>query len=163
MTAAHCVKNAIYIQAAGGRLDLTQTTSQEFGAAYQVFYTFIHSEYAQNTSANDIALLGLKQSNNYGTSPIQPVKISTNISSTNMSNISAISLTALGWGLNSSVSQFTSPSLMQANLTIISQEACAKEYSLEVITEKIFCAGHNNFATCKGTNHHQSYNFDKKR
>lgn len=131
ITAAHCVKNRLpqELMIEAHRHDLRKSSESEEGIVMELQEIFIHPNYDENSTKNDIALIRVKSPAqlvgyarvDYGTG----VQFGTNV-------------TVAGWGAVKEWGQ-SSPVLLKVQVPLVTEEQCKK--ALSGIHEGMLCAG----------------------
>ncbi|XP_076636759.1 uncharacterized protein LOC143349409 [Colletes latitarsis] len=133
LTAAHCIRKRLYVRI--GEHDLTVKEGTEL--ELRVDSVTIHPEYDADTVDNDVAMLrlpiALTPSPSRGIvclpAPNQPLPVNQ-------------LCTIIGWGKSRVTDHFGTDVLHQAQIPIVSAEACRDVYIDYRITDNMFCAGY---------------------
>jgi len=133
LTAAHCVRNRLYVRAGEHDLILDDGNEQE----QRVVKAITHPDYDVETVDNDIALLKLRR----------PFKMTKYVSVACLPpplEYQAVSSlgTILGWGKRKDTELYGSDVLHQAQVPIVSPQACKKVYEDYFISSNMVCAGY---------------------
>jgi len=137
LTAAHCAygKSPGNIEVAVGVYDLKSSSVTRI----QVKKMYIHPQYNNAYSQNDIALLELKQSS---TQPIMPLFAEESKEGVPASLIGQMT-TAIGWGMaNGSSYPYYPEKLRQVDLPVVSNSYCNNIYAPPYLLSSQICAGY---------------------
>ncbi|GAB6023778.1 hypothetical protein CHUAL_008530 [Chamberlinius hualienensis] len=142
LTAAHCLRNRLYVRV--GEHDLSEQEGPE--QEYRVVEHYLHPNYNPGTMDNDIALLKLS-------SPVVASKYVqlACLPKMNASLPQGQSCVILGWGKESHTDLTGTEVLHQARIPIVDMNSCQNGYDY-YITDNMFCAGHpkGRIDTCAG-------------
>jgi len=144
LTAAHCVnkKEAQDLDAVIGISDLTQSDVAEH--RYSIKEVYIHENYVNASSGNDIAILELEKEVNYTAVNLADKYLRNNLSAGD-------TLTVMGWGDQDPAREFTRfrSELYQVNVPLVEQRLCPYPVG---INDNAFCAGYVNggYDSCQG-------------
>ncbi|CRK98407.1 CLUMA_CG011764, isoform B [Clunio marinus] len=131
LTASHCVRKRLYVILGEHNLNVRDGSEIEF----RIQTAIKHPKYNKKTVDSDIALLKLPQSierSHYIGYACLPEN------------------TVIGWGKRRHSDESGTSILHEAEVPIISNEACKNVYYDYVITKNMFCAGANRVDTCAG-------------
>ncbi len=144
LTASHCVDTleAQDLDAVIGISDLTQDDVAEH--RYSIKEVFVHENYVDATTGNDIAILELEKEVNYTPVHLADENLRSNLSTGDI-------LTVMGWGdqdPDREQTQFKSE-LYQVDLPLVEQSLCPDPVNK---TDNAFCAGFENggYDSCQG-------------
>jgi secreted trypsin-like serine protease len=142
VTAAHCVvgESAGSVRVVGGRTYLNGTD----GTVGKVSGIWIHPDYTDATSGDDVAVLTLSAS--------MPYTAAKYVSSTDTGVYTAgTTARILGWGTTSE-SGGSSNQLRTATVPIVSDAGCGTSYGSDFVASDMVCAGYSSGGvdTCQG-------------
>ncbi|WNM31112.1 serine protease [Streptomyces sp. Li-HN-5-11] len=142
VTAAHCVvgESAGSVRVVGGRTYLNGTD----GTVGKVSRIWIHPDYTDATSGDDVAVLTLSAS--------MPYTAAKYVSSTDTGVYTAgTTARILGWGTTSE-SGGSSNQLRTATVPIVSDAGCGTSYGSDFVASDMVCAGYSSGGvdTCQG-------------
>jgi secreted trypsin-like serine protease len=136
LTAAHCVSgfSAADIELAVGAYDLNSFSGPRIGARRLI----VHPEYNTSQLNNDIALIELEQASTQPTVTL----FSGQSQDTTPADLTGVMLTALGWGMADSGSDWYYPAVLrQVDLPVVSNSYCNTIYSTTLADGQL-CAGY---------------------
>lgn len=136
LTAAHCIRKHLYVRI--GEHDLTVKEGSEL--ELKVDSVKVHPEYDADTVDNDIAMLRLPFS--LAPSPTRGIAC---LPAPNQPLPANKLCTIIGWGKSRVTDDFGTDVLHEAQIPIVSSEACRDVYVDYRITDNMFCAGY-----CRG-------------
>nr|CAD7412122.1 unnamed protein product [Timema cristinae] len=144
LTAAHCAQGVSTFTVTLGS---TSRTSAESGSVTQTLRSaLIHGSYNPVTVANDIALLQLTSAV-ASTSFIAPVRLPSYSQASN--SFAGSGARVSGFGRISSGNSNVSPNLLFADVSIIANSECAKQFS-GILSSNICTLGSNGRSPCNG-------------
>lgn len=133
LTAAHCIRKRLYVRI--GEHDLTVKEGTEL--ELRVDSVTIHPKYDADTVDNDIAMLRLPVT--LTPSPARGIACLPGLNQPLPANQLC---TIIGWGKSRVTDDFGTDVLHQAQIPIVSSEACRDVYIDYRITDNMFCAGY---------------------
>ncbi|XP_076662265.1 uncharacterized protein LOC143365721 [Halictus rubicundus] len=133
LTAAHCIRKRLYVRI--GEHDLTVKEGSEL--ELRVDSVKVHPEYDADTVDNDIAMLRLPFS--LAASPSRGIAC---LPAPNQPLPANQLCTIIGWGKSRVTDDFGTDVLHEAQIPIVSSEACRDVYVDYRITDNMFCAGY---------------------
>ncbi|BES99715.1 Trypsin [Nesidiocoris tenuis] len=144
LTAAHCVKKKMYVTIGEHNL----AVKDENEVRLRVRKSVIHPDYDPDTVNNDVALLKLPRVSSMVDLQARVVCLPRPWQALPTRQLCTI----LGWGKRGNGDSSGTDILQEAQVPIVSSQACGRVYESSIVTSNMFCAGYKKGRrdTCSG-------------